>query len=454
MTRPLSALILIPFVTTVAAQCIVDNPGGIKASTNRPADADVPVATISPLSRVNESLPRWLCFTVGYRARFEGYDGGSFRSNNSDTYLLTRFRLGLSIRPASWFKLYAELQDATAFWRDSPLVPPYQSTWDLRRAYVDFGDTARGISFRVGRQDLNFGNGRLVGTSYWRNASRGYDAAMMVWSSSWLTVNTFAASPVIAVENGLSHHVQGNNLHGVYGGFKKLIPGSVVEPYIFWRLSPRAGTEQGSLAKMNEKTGGIHWAGRFSGWEYDAETVFQRGNVGPEKIRAWAGTLTGGYNFDSLPLRPRIVAGYAFASGDRNPQDGTHGTFDQLYPNIHDHHGLADQVAWQNLKEIRSGVRISLRHNWTLSSMFCDWWLAKAADAFYSSSGAIVARDPTGKSGSHIGTEFDLETAYRVNRQLEFAAGLGQIFPGDFLTRTSHNSGYRYPYVMLYYNAF
>ncbi len=83
-----------------------------------------------PFPTLNNSLPEWLCFTAGYRARFEGYSGGSFQPNNSDSYLLTRFRLGVAIRPTEWFKVYAELQDATAFGKDQPLAPPYQSTWD------------------------------------------------------------------------------------------------------------------------------------------------------------------------------------------------------------------------------------------------------------------------------------------------------------------------------------
>jgi hypothetical protein len=449
------AFLLVASGLPLVAQCIVDNPGGSKVNINRPSDADVPAAKFSPLSEVNRALPRWLCFAAGYRARFEDYSGGSFLANNSDSYLLTRFRFGVSLKPTTWLKVYAELQDATAFWKDQPLAPPYQSTWDLRRAYVDLGDLGQGpVSFRVGRQDLNFGNGRLVGTSYWRNASRGYDAAMAVIHWNWLSVNAFAASPVIVLDNGLSHHQEGNNLHGVYGGLKKLIPGSVIEPYLFWRLSPNIKTEAGTVSKLDEKTAGVRWAGSASQWDYDAEAAGQAGHIGRDKIRAWGWTATASYTFDSLRLKPRLFGGYAFASGDRNPHDGTHGTFDQLYPNIHDHHGLADQLAWQNLQEVRGGARISLRRNWTLAGMYNDWWLASATDGFYNSSGSIVARDSKGLSGTHIGEEFDVETSYRINRQLELGAGVGRLFPGAFLANTHHGHAYTYPYVMLNYNFF
>ncbi len=238
--------------TPLAAQCIVESPGGSRWSSNRPPDADVPAAKFSPLAEVNDALPRWLCFTAGYRARLEGDSAGNFQAGNSDSYLLTRFRLGVAIRPARWVRAYVELQDATAFWNPPPLLPPYQSTWDLRRAFVDLGDPEQDpISLRVGRQDIAFGHLRLVGTSYWRNASRGWDAAMLVVNRDRFRVNAWAASPVIATANGLSHHQQGNNFHGVYSSFRDVIRGSVLEPYVFWRLSPGFRTESGAPGKLD-----------------------------------------------------------------------------------------------------------------------------------------------------------------------------------------------------------
>ncbi|HTQ57130.1 MAG TPA: alginate export family protein [Bryobacteraceae bacterium] len=449
--------LLLPLVAAVpaAAQCVVDNPGGSKVNINRPVDADVPEAGFEPVTKLNQQLPRWICFTAGYRARLESYSAGNFQPGNSDTYLLTRFRLGTLIKPTSWLGAYFELQDADAFWKKGSLGPPYQSTWDLRRAYVDFGDIEEGFfSLRVGRQDLAFGHLRLVGTSYWRNASRGYDAARMVFHRDWLRVNGFVAAPVISGDNGLSHHQPGNIFDGIYTVLENRIPSSTIEPYVLWRLTPGLKVEQGGVGKLDEKTTGVRWAGNARNFDYDAETAGQFGHIGPDPLRAWAWSAVAGYTFESARLRPRIFVKYDFASGDRNPKDGVHGTFDQLYPNIHDHHGLADVIAWQNLKSVRSGVRVSLRRNWIVASAYNDWWLASANDAFYNASGSAVARDPAGMSGTHIGREFDLQTSHRLNRNLELGAGVGYIRSGDFLLRTHHAASYLYPYVMAYYNVF
>jgi hypothetical protein len=434
----------------------VNNPGGSKVNPNRPSDADTPDAVFSPMSIVNSSLPDWICFTAGYRMRFEGYSGNNFLPNASDSYLLTRFRFGMFIKPWYWFSLYAELQDADAFMKNPPLSPPYQETWDLRRAYVDIGNIQDGhFGLRVGRQDLNFADGRLVGTSYWRNASRGYDAVQAVSNWSWISATAFAASQVVIYDNGLSHHQPGNNLYGLDGKLNKMVPKGTLEPFLFWRLTPRLKTEEGTPGRLNETTVGARFSGTIlNGWDYDTEGAGQFGNLGEDRVRAWAWMGIAGYTLQNIRLKTRLFGEYDFASGDRKSNDGIHGTFDQLFPNIHDHLGLADQFAWQNLKAVRAGARIWLRRNWTVAPIWNDYWLASATDGYYNSSGTIVARDSTGLSGTHIADEYDIQTSYRVDRNLEFGLGLGHIVPGEFLIKTKHPASYNYPYIMMSYNFF
>jgi hypothetical protein len=431
--------IFLLFTGFLGAQCIVNNPGGSKINPNRPSDSDTPDARFSPLSVLNRNLPAWLCFTAGYRTRFE--------ANNSDSYLLTRFRLGMLLKPVNGFQVYTELQDTDAFFKAPPRTPPYQETWDLRRAYVDIGNVQEGhLGIRAGRQDLTFEDGRLVGTSYWRNASRGFDAVEAV--SNWTGINAtaFAASPVVIFDNGLSHHQSGNNLYGLDAKLNRLAPNSVIEPFLFWRVAPD---------HVDEKTFGARFAGTVrTHWDFDAEGAGQFGTMGPDRLRAWAWLAIGGYTFTNLPLKTRLFGEYDFASGDRNSKDGVHGTFDQIAPNVHDHLGLADQFAWQNLKMLRAGVRVWLRRNWVAAGAWQNYWLTSPNDAFYNSSGAIVARDSRGISGSHIAEEYDIQASYRLDRNLEFGAGLGRVLPGNFLANTGHGSALTYPYLLMSYNFF
>jgi len=321
---------------------------------------------------------------------------------------------------------------------------------------VDFGNMQEGhFALRAGRQDLNFEDGRLLGTSYWRNASKGYDAVEAVTNWTRITATAFAGSPVLAADNGLTPHAAGNNLYGLDAKLKTLAPGGLVEPVLFWRLTPNQKTEEGSAANLDEKIAGLRLAGAIhNSWDYDTEGAVETGRVGADKIRArgWLGIA--GYTFDRLPYRTRLFAEYDYASGDRNPHDGVRNTFDPLYPNVHDHLGLADQFAWENLKAVRAGVRVWLRRNWIVAGAWGDYRLADPHDGFYSPLGPLIARDPTGRSGAHIGEEYDAQTSYRLSRDWELGAGVGRILPGEFLLRANHPAAYTYPYVMMSYNIF
>lgn len=454
LRRPFHVALLLLITGWLHAQCLVDNPGGSKINPNRPSDSDVPPASISPLSELNRMLPDWLCVTAGYRTRFEGYAGGSFLAGSSDSYLLTRFRFGMLFKPQRWLHVFTEVQDADVFWKAPPYSPPYQETWDLRRAYVDLGDVRDGHwAIRAGRQDLSFEDGRLLGTSYWRNASRAFDAVEALTNWNWIRATAFAAAPVMIYDNGLSHHQPGNNVYGLDAKLNRLAPGAVLEPFLFWRVAPGFRAEDGSAAHLDEKTIGARFAGTVRQvWDFDTEGARQVGHIGADPIRAWAWLGIAGYTLQNLPLKTRLFAEYDFASGDRDPRDGVHGTFDQISPNVHDHLGLADQFAWQNLKMLRAGVRVWLRRNWILAGAWEDYWLTSATDGVYSSSGSIVARDSRGLSGTHIGEEYDIQSSYRIDRNLEFGAGLGRVLPGHFLASTGHRSPYTYPYILMSYN--
>jgi len=64
------------------------------------------------------------------------------------------------------------------------------------------------------------------------------------------------------------------------------------------------------------------------------------------------------------PWKVRVAEEYNAASGDASPNDGRRQTFDQLYPTGHDKLGLADQVGWKNIRDLRSIVELTPYRGW------------------------------------------------------------------------------------------
>ena len=404
----------------------------------------------APASLLNEELPSWISFGWEERFRYEGYGNASFKPHNNDSYLLLRSRLSMTLKPTAWLNLVTQLQDARPFLQKPPLGPPNLNAWDLKLAYVQIGDPeTHWISVRVGRQLLNY-NDTIIADSQWRNQGRSYDAAVANLHYSRYRLGLFAASVVVPLAEGISHHQEGNNIYGAYGGIDGIIPNSTLEPLVLWRVQPSVAIETTSKIKTGKQS---EWASgvRFKGvvgksLDYSAEYILERGNDGPNDIRGYGTTDGLGYRIQQVWWKPRVFWQYDYASGDKNPTDGVHGAFDTMYPTAHDRFGIADLFGWQNIISERVGLTIEPRHRWTITGQYLDFWLASATDAVYNTSGAAIVRDTTGRSGTHIGQEYDGYTWYELNRHVNVGVGVGHLQGGEFLQKTTKAPNYNYPY--------
>jgi len=407
------------------------------------------------LTRVNEELPAWLRFSGEYRMRVEGVDGAGFKADSRDAYALNRVRLNMRVAATYWMRFQVQAQDAQAFWRNAkPDAPPFEDTMDIRQAYVEFGKAeAPSVVLRVGRQELFFGEQRLIGHLNWTNTARSFDAARLTLQHGNYKADVFTASVVNQREATANKSSGGNDIHGVYGSIAKLVPSASIEPYVFWRLARGTRTETALPGKTDRKVFGLRFAGKLPhNLDYSLEGVEQTGSVGADDIQATATHATLGYTLASLKKKPRLVAEYNYASGDKTPGDGKQETFDQLYPTGHDKLGLADQVGWRNIHDLRAGVEVKATPKLSLAGFYHSWWLASTRDALYNAGGAAIVKVAAGTAGRHVGQEASIQGTYTLNATTSVGAGYANVFPGTFLKNATPGKQYRFPYLMLTYS--
>ena len=456
MTRLSFSLFLASlFATSLQAQTTAepqpDPSGVISAKQKSLAQPD----WTRPLSELNAQFPAWIQFGGEFRVREE--ESGDIKFGPlSDAYLLSRLRLWINIHPVSWMRVVAETQDARAFFNQRvPNAPPYQNTFDIRQAYVEFGNTDKGwFDVAVGRQVLAFGEERLVGPSDWLNQGRTFDAVRLDVHHFSYKVSLFASSVIIARDGVVDHHDEGNNLHGVYATFSHLVPRASFEPYVLWRVAP-AGlrlSENAGLGALNEVTYGFRVKGRlFSSTDYDVEMPGQTGSLGQYSIGSWAGHWQIGRTFPKASLKTRVFVEGNVASGTKNPLSRSWGTFDQIYPSGHDKLDLADQVGWKNIEQVRGGVEANFSKKIKATLTFEDFWLYSSKDALYASSGAPVARSVKGTAARHVGEELDITGTYEVSKAVLTGLGYGHLFTAQFLNQTTGGKDYNYPYIYAQY---
>ncbi|HET7217573.1 MAG TPA: alginate export family protein [Vicinamibacterales bacterium] len=396
-------------------------------------------------------MPSWLRVRGEFRERVEGLVNSGFTEGRDDVYYLSRFRFTATLTGTA---IAATVQVHDARVGDKSIGPsgaPFKAAFDLRQAAVDIGTARAPLAVRLGRQEIAFGDQRLVGHANWLNSGRTFDAARVMLRTKDAQVDLFAASVVRILDDEFDKSGNGNRFAGVYVTSGALVPEGTAEPYVFWRRDANLRSESGVVDALHQVTAGGRFVGKIPArLDYNLEAAIQRGSLGPDSIRAWAGHWQVRQMFPGRGA-PRAVAEYNYASGDADPADGIRGTFDQLYPTAHDKYGLADQVGWRNIHHARVGFDVTPIRATPITVSYHSYWLAEARDALYAASGAPIARVPSGAASTRVGQEIDVQVSRALMPQLALAAGYSHLVAGPFLEEATPGKSYSGPFVMVTY---
>jgi hypothetical protein len=423
--------------------------------------ASAPAPAPAPAPLLDRAQPKWLKLSGEFRTRGEGRTAFGFVEGNNDAYGLTRLRLNIDMTPTPWLQMFFQGQDSRVIGIDESRknVPIFRNPADIRQAYVYLKDRETGwIGLKAGRQLLVYGSQRLVGALDWTNTSRTFDAVKLELGRENARVDIFSASVVANNPFASDHHRDGQNLHGAYSMFKKVVPNSVFEPYLLLKTNPRVIGETGRVGSLGVYTAGFRLASlpgtanKTKGFDYNIEVAKQMGDFASGDISAWASATTVGYTVANAPLKPRVFVEYSYASGDSDPTDGKNGTFDQLYPTAHLWYGYTDNVGWKNIHNPRVGVNFSLSKKVKLNFDYHWFWLADRHDHLYNVGSVATVRSPAeGAEFTDVGSEFDVTVAYKLSSSLTLGAGFGHLFPGKYLQLYSPGSSTSFPYMFLAY---
>ena len=426
--------------------------GAAFRTTGNPAPYDF--HDFAPFTYLDDKLPKWIDLQAEERFRYEAYDNNNLKAKADDSYILNRFRFQVDLHASSWLRVTAQVQDARSGFQNPPIGPPNTVRWDLKLAYVEVGDPEKHwFSLRVGRQLISYNN-TIIANSEWRNQARSFDAAVLNLNAKREHLGIFAASAVVPQAYGVSPHQEGNNIYGAYGRLDDFLgPHSNIEPFFLWRVQPKEVVEPAAgktTGKEDEKAYGVRLKGQaHTAFDYSGEAILETGTVGAQPIRAFAAQAGASYQFLGVAAKPRIFSQYDYSTGNSNPaKNGSHTTFDTIYPTAHDRFGITDLFGWQNIESVRAGITIEPHRRLTLTAQGLDFWAADALDSIYNTSGSAIVNNKT-DHGRHVGAEIDGYTWYELNKHFNVGGGIGYFGGGDFLTNVTTSHSYKTYYIAL-----
>lgn len=376
------------------------------------------------------------------RQRFEYYEDRNFsRSPGApDGYLLQRYLLHGDLHLGSSFRGFTQLRAAFASFQDGPAIPVNEDGFDVQQAFLDVGTEARQeepalLTLRVGRQELSYGSERLVSVREATNVRRAFDAARVLSALWGWRVDGFFGRLVQSEIHQIDPWFQRNtNFWGVYGtGSVWGAAGMNLDVYYLGVERPDAAFEQGAGSELRH-TFGARLFGEAGALEYDLEGMYQVGEFGAHRIRAWAAGSDTGYTIRAAPLTPRIGARANVASGDHDPRDRTLGTFNPLFPRGN-YFGESAIVGPVNLFDVHPIVQLSFLESLVFEAGWAFFWRYSTADGFYDN-GLTLIQAADGSERRYIGSELSLVLDWRLDRHVGVRASYSHFFSGAFLKDT------------------
>ncbi len=287
---------------------------------------------------------------------------------------------------------------------------------------------------------------RLIGNFGFADVARSFDGGVYSLDSSRTNVTVFGARPTRGVfqvdgwgevnadvfYGSITRQVGGGRSSGelrVFGIGYNDYRGNVLKTD-----NRAAGARAADHANLDIGTAGAHYihaletqAGTFDvlGWG-----AWQFGSWGTLKQRADAYSAEGGWQPPALKsVKPWLRGGYDYASGDKNPNDGTHGTFFQILPTARQY-ARFPIFNMMNSRDAFGELVLRPAKSVTVRTDIHSLALANKHDLWYSGGGVyqpwsfgFTGRTSNGQTG--LATLYDTSVDYMLNRHLAFAVYYG-----------------------------
>ena len=368
----------------------------------------------------------------------------------TDTFIGERARASVTVS-GERVKAYVELQDARN-WGTETSPTANDRNVDLHQAFVNLPDLwLKGLSLQVGRQELIYGDERLLGALDWATTARSFDAGVARYA--WRSGSLDALGALVNDRKSAARGTGDVILSGAYARFLRGKPGRELDVYLLnladgARIAAELG-EPGGLDSSRYTTTGVRARyGKTTGFLASGEGVLQFGHKGRDDHSAHALALVAGYVFDRSH-KPTLRFEFDQASGDGDAKDGKSKEFNNLFPTNHPFYGFADLLGWRNMQALRGTLALAPREGQSLSLDFHKFRLMEAKGAWKDASGEVLGQDPTGAAGRDIGTELDLSYRFPVRKELLMLLGYSAFFPGAFAETVRGDGTQSFAYAQL-----
>jgi hypothetical protein len=387
------------------------------------------------------------------REQYEFIENDNFGlgSVNNHGYWLQRLMLYSDWHFGPYFRAFVQLKSSEEEGREPGPRPTDRKRLDFSQAFVDFSyprtilPTDRAyLTLRLGRQEIDFGDERLLAVREGPNTRQSFDGARLILNLSEGRVDLFALR-VDPDETGYfdndpswSHAT----VWGVYSTFPLTTKSSAaklnnISLDLFYIGFQHGGAQfnQGIGDELRHSIGGRLWrAHHINGLDFNLFGVYQFGSFAGKPISAFSAAIDAGYKLFNLPWAPRIAGSLQVSSGDSSLRGSRLETFNAMFPAGYYYGGALDeQIGPANAIILQSELDLHPTATLVINLKTLFVWREDTADGLYNTPGGLIL---SGSSSSrrYVGASPQVLITQQLGRHLSVSWNYYHFFRDGFLT--------------------
>ncbi len=304
-------------------------------------------------------------FLISFNYRLRGemqqdYNIKTYGTGVNETFLLSRLRLGLEYQFANRLKVITEIQDARiagSSFSDADFKDknnPFHDPFDINKLFISY-KPIDSLELIVGRQALNIADRRVFGPGDWGNTGRYiWDAVNIKYANSYFTSQLLFGYNIIHQPEVFPNKTkEGTYSFATFNSIKNL-PFLLYVFYVYkYDKSGSYKSETGASGNLYSNYLGGRIQKSLANFNFMVLGAYQFGKYSTDRISAFGITTQLNYKFKTL-WKPELMLTYIFGSGDENPADNKHQTFDGIFSGSDtDLYSWMNFAFWKNIQQFR-----------------------------------------------------------------------------------------------------
>lgn len=395
-----------------------------------------------PLSYANPKT--YLSLGANLRERFESNDAALFGTgkNVSQSYVISRTEVHADLHVSSQWQMFVQLQSDFAPGK-TQMTSVDQDRLGVEQAFIALTEPVDDgtLKVRVGRQQLAFDMQRFVSVRDGPNVRQSYDAAWADYEKGHWRFITFYSQPVQTRDERIFDDSSSRNL--TLSGFRveRQLTRQINLAAYYARFTQEDAHYITAVGNEQRNVFDTHLTGSAGPVDWDVEGMKQNGRIGNKNVEAWGFGSLAGYTVANASWTPRLGIQVDAASGNRDPNGRTLGTFNPLFPNGA-YLALAGYTGYTNFIQVKPSLTV--HPSTTLKIMFgvAQQWRQSTSDAVYAQP-TVAVPNTAGQPGKYTGAYEQLRVDWAYSRAVSFALEAVHFDASSVIRRAGgHDSNY------------